>query len=164
MTGDLRFERVHDGFLDFLFLRCEAMLHRCRLFRLFRSRSFGSLLRHSRFALFSRCLLLYLTDSGLPDELFGEKADQPRIYAVNDEMSSMIRAAIHALCPFLAVRGNASVMAFLLDGLREDIGDALRREFLKDAFDGGLRRKAVVAVVVVDGLLNRLFTVHVRLH
>ena len=140
------------------------MLHRCCLFRLFGSRSFGSLLRHSRFALFTRYLLLCLTDSGLPDELFGEKADQPRIYAVNDEMSSIIRATIHALCPFLAVRGNASVMVFLLDGLREDIGDALRREFLKDAFDGGLRRKAVVAVVVVDGLLNRLFTVHVCLH
>ena len=41
-------------------------------------------------------------------------------------------------------------MAFLLDGLREDIGDALRREFLKDALNGGLRRKSVVAVVVVD--------------
>ena len=85
-TGDLRFERVHDCFLDFLFLRCEAMLHRCRLFRLFGSRSFGTFLRDSRFALFSRCLLLYLTDSGLPDELFGEKADQPRIYAVNNEL------------------------------------------------------------------------------
>ena len=46
-------------------------------------------------------------------------------------------------------------MVFLLDGLREDIGDALRREFLKDALNGGLRRKSVVAVVVVDGLLNR---------
>ena len=80
-TGNLRFERVHDGFLDFLFLRCEAMLRRCCLFRLF-----GCLLRHSRFALFSRCLLLYLADRGLPDELFGEKADQPRIYAVNNEL------------------------------------------------------------------------------
>ena len=140
------------------------MLHRCRLFRLFGSRSFGSLLRHSRFALFSRCLLLYLTDSGLPDELFGEKTDQPRIYTVNNELSCMIRAGIHALCPFLAITGDTPVMVFLLDGIRKDISDALRREFLKDALNGGLRRKAVVAVVVVDGLLNRLFTVHVRLH
>ena len=97
-TGDLRFERVHDGFLDFLFLRCEAMLRRYCLFRLF-----GCLLRHSRFALFSRCLFLSSADDSLPDKLFGEKADQPRIYTVNNELSCMIRAGIHALCPFLAL-------------------------------------------------------------
>ena len=80
-TGDLRFERVHDGFLNFLFLRCEAMFRRCCLFRLF-----GSFLRHRRFALFTRYPLLCLIDSSLPDELFGKKTDQPRIYAVNNEL------------------------------------------------------------------------------
>ena len=55
-------------------------------------------------------------------------------------------------------------MVFLLDGIRQDIGDTLRRELFKDAFDGGLCRKAIVAVVVVDGLLNRLLAGHVRLH
>ncbi len=54
----------------------------------------------------------------------------------------MIRAGIHALCPFLAITGDTPVMVFLLDdGIRKDISDALRREFLKDALNGGLRRK-----------------------
>lgn len=131
---------------------------------LFGSRSFGGFLRHSRFALFSRCLFLRSADGSLPDKLFGKKTNKPRIYAVNNELRGIIRASIHTHCPFLAVRGNASVMAFLLDGLREDIGDALRRELFKDALNSGFSRKAVVSVVVVDDLLNRLFTGHIRLH
>src|SRR5699024_2483936 len=134
------------------------------LFRLFGRSSFGSFLCNSRFALFSRCLFLRSADGGLSDELFGKKTDQPRIYTVNNELGGIIWAGIHAFCPFLAVRGDAPVMRFLLDGIRKDIGNALRRELFKDALDGGFSRKAVVSIVVVDDLLNRLFAVHVRLH
>ena len=54
------------------------------------------------------------------------------IHIFHKEAGGILRADINGLRPFLEGLGNAPVKVFLLNGVCEDIPDALRRELLKD--------------------------------
>ena len=98
---------------------------------------------------------------GLLTERIHEKCRQSGIGFIHKEARGVLRADINALRPFLEGLRNAPVKVFLLDGVCEDISDALRRKLLKDTFHGGIRIQPVVSVVGADRRLNRTAAFHV---
>ena len=76
---------------------------------------------------------------GLLTERIDEKCGQSGIGSIHKEAGGILRTDLNALRPLLEGMGNASVKVFLLNGVCEDIPDALRRELLKDAFHGSIR-------------------------
>ena len=110
-----------------------------------------------------RCLLRsdILLSFGLLSERIHEKCRQSGIGFIHKEAGGILRADINALCPFLEGLRNTPVKLFLLNGVCEDIPDALRRELLKDAFHGSIRIQPVVSVVGADRRLNCTAAFHV---
>ena len=92
---------------------------------------------------------------GLLAERIDEKGGQSGIGFIHKEAGGILRTDLNALRPFLEGLRNTPVKVFLLDGVCEDIPDALRRELLKDAFHGSIRIQPVISVVGADRRLNR---------
>ena len=176
VIGDLPLERVHDGGFDFLLFGSQAVRLRC--FRCFlRQGSRGRLDLHgfylnrgnliilpcNNLLVSFRCFLRHdsLLSFGLLTERIHEKCRQSGIGFIHKEAGGILRADINGLRPFLEGLGNAPVKVFLLNGVCEDIPDALRRELLKDAFHGGIRIQPVISVVGGDCRLNRTAAFHV---
>ena len=176
VIGNLSLERVHDGGFDLLFFGSQAVGLRC--FRcVLRQGSKRRLDIHSFYLnrgnlivlprndlwvsflcfLRSDCLLRF----GLLTERIDEKCRQSGIGFIHKEAGGVLRADINALRPLLEGLRNAPVKVFLLNGVCEDIPDALRRELLKDAFHGSIRIQPVVSVVRTDCRLNRTAAFHV---
>ena len=84
---------------------------------------------------------------GLLAKRIDEKCRQSGIGFIHKEARGILRADLNVLRPFLEGLGNAPVKVFLLNGVCEDIPDALRRELLKDAFHGSIRIQPVISVV-----------------
>ena len=103
----------------------------------------------------------FLLGFGLLTERIDEKGCQSGIGFIHKEAGGVFGADINGLRPFLEGLGNAPVKVFLLNGVCEDIPDALRRELLKDAFHGSIRIQPVISVVRTDCRLNRTAAFHV---
>ena len=98
---------------------------------------------------------------GLLTERIDEKGGQSGIGFIHKEAGGILRTDLNGLRPLLEGLRNASVKVFLLNGVCEDIPDALRRELLKDAFHGSIRIQPVVSVVRTDCRLNHTAAFHV---
>ena len=98
---------------------------------------------------------------GLLTERIDEKCRQSGIGFIHKEAGGILRTDLNALRPFLEGLRNTPVKVFLLNGVCEDIPDALRRELLKDTFHGSIRIQPVVSVVRTDCRLNRTAAFHV---
>jgi len=176
VIGNLPLEHVHDGGFDLLLLGSQSVRLRC--FRCFlRQGSNGRLDLHGFYLnrgnliilprndlrVSFRCFLRsdILLSFGLLTERIDEKCGQSGIGSIHKEAGGIFRADINALRPLLEGMGNASVKVFLLNGVCEDIPDALRRELLKDTFHGSIRIQPVVSVVRTDCRLNRTAAFHV---
>ena len=94
-------------------------------------------------------------------ERIDEKCRQSGIGFIHKEAGGVFGADINGLRPFLEGLGNAPVKVFLLNGVCEDIPDALRRELLKDALHGSIRIQPVISVVGADRRFNRFAAFHV---
>ena len=103
------------------------------------------------------CLLRsdILLSFGLLTERIDEKCCQSGIGFIHKEARGILRADLNVLRPFLEGLGNAPVKVFLLNGVCEDIPDALRRELLKDALHGSIRIQPVISVVGVISCFSR---------
>ena len=151
--GNLPLERVHDCGFDFLLFGGQAVRLRC--FRCFlrhggngRLDLHGFHLNRSDLIVLPRndlrvsflCFLRsdFLLGFGLLTERIDEKCGQSGIGFIHKEAGGVFVADINGLRPFLEGLGNAPVKVFLLNGVCEDIPDALRRELLKDAFHGSI--------------------------
>lgn len=97
----------------------------------------------------------FLLGFGLLTERIDEKGGQSGIGFIHKEAGGILRADFNALCPLLEGLGNTPVEVFLLNGVCEDVPDALRRELLKDAFYGSIRIQPVICVVRADRRFNR---------
>ena len=176
VIGNLPLERVHDGGFDFLLFGGQAVRLRC--FRCFlRHRGNGRLDLHGSHLNRSDLIVLpcndlrvsflcflrsdFLLGFGLLTERIHEKCRQSGIGFIHKEARGILRADFNALCPLLERLRNAPVEVFLLNGVCEDVPDALRRELLKDAFHGSIRIQPVVSVVRTDCRLNRTAAFHV---
>lgn len=103
----------------------------------------------------------FLLGFGLLTERIHEKGGQSGIGFIHKEAGGVFGADINALRPFLEGLRNTSVKVFLLNGVCEDIPDALRRELLKDALHGSIRIQPVISVVGADRRFNRFAAFHV---
>ena len=103
----------------------------------------------------------FLLSFGLLAERIDEKCCQSGIWFIHKEAGGILRTDLNGLRPFLEGLRNAPVKVFLLNGVCEDIPDALRRELLKDAFHGSIRIQPVVSVVRTNCRLNRTAAFHV---
>ena len=176
VIGDLPLERVHDGGFDFLLFGSQAVRLRC-FCRFLRQGSKGRLDLHGFYLNRGDLIVLpcndlrvsflcflgsdFLLRFGLLAERIDEKCRQSGIGFIHKEAGGVFGADINGLRPFLERLGNAPVKVFLLNGVCEDIPDALRRELLKDAFHGSIRIQPVVSVVRTDCRLNRTAAFHV---
>jgi len=176
VIGNLPLERVHDGGFDFLLFGSQAVCLRC--FRCFlRQGDNGRLDLHGFYLDRGNLIVLprndlrvsflcflrsdFLLGFGLLTERIHEKCGQSGIGFVHEEVGGVLRADLNVLRPFLEGLGNAPVKVFLLNGVCEDIPDALRRELLKDTFHGSIRIQSVVPIVRTDCSLNRTAAFHV---
>ena len=94
-------------------------------------------------------------------ERIDEERRQSGIGFIHKEAGGILRTDLNGLRPLLEGLRNASVKVFLLNGVCEDISDALRRELLKDVFHGSIRIQPVVSVVGADRSFNRTAAFHV---
>ena len=176
VIGNLPLERVHDGGFDFLLFRSQAVRLRClRCF--LRHGGNGRLDIHGFYLNRGNLIVLpcndlrvsflrflrssFLLGFGLLTERIHEKCRQSGIGFIHKEAGGILRTDINALCPFLEGLRNTPVKVFLLNGVCEDIPDALRRKLLKDAFYGGIRIQPVISVVGADRRFNRSAAFHV---
>jgi len=170
VIGDLPLERVHDGDFDLFLFGSQAMRFRC-LRGFFRHGGNGRLDLYGFYLNRGNLIALpcndlrvsflrflrnsFLLGFGLLTERIHEKCRQSGIGFVHEEAGGILRADLNVLRPLLEGLGNAPVKVFLLNGVCEDIPDALRRELLKDAFHGSIRIQPVVSVVRTDCRFNR---------
>ena len=176
VIGDLPLERVHDGGFDLLLFGSQAVCFRCFCCFLRQGRNgrldlYGFYLNRGNLIALPcndlrvsfRCLLRsdFFLGFGLLTERIDEKCCQSGIGFIHKEAGGVFGADINGLRPFLEGLGNAPVKVFLLNGVCEDIPDALRRELFKDAFHGSIRIQPVVSVVRTDCRLNRTAAFHV---
>ena len=176
VIGDLPLERVHDGGFDLLLFGSQSVRLRClRCF--LRRGSNGRLDLHGFYLNRGNFIVLPCNDLrvsflsflrhdlllsfGLLTERIDEKCGQSGIGFIHKEAGGILRTDLNALRPFLERLGNAPVKVFLLNGVCEDISDALRRELLKDTFHGSIRIQPVISVVGADCRLNRTAAFHV---
>jgi len=176
VIGNLPLERVHDGGFDLLLFRSQTVCLRC--FRCFlRQGSKGRLDLHGFYLNRGNLIVLpcndlrvsfhcflrhdFLLHFGLLAERIDEKCGQSGIGFIHKEAGGILRTDLNALRPFLEGLRNTPVKVFLLDGVCEDIPDALRRELLNDAFHGSIRIQPIVSVVRTDCRLNRTAAFHV---
>ena len=176
VIGNLPLERVHDCGFDFLLFGGQTVCLRClRCF--LRQGDNGRLDLHGFYLNRGNLIILpcndlrvsflcflrsdFLLSFGLLTERIDEKCRQSGIGFIHKEAGGVFGADINGLRPFLEGLGNAPVKVFLLNGVCEDIPDALRRELLKDAFYGSIRIQPVVSVVRTDCRLNRTAAFHV---
>ena len=176
VIGNLPLERVHDGGFDFLLFGGQTVCLRC--LRCFlrqgdngRLDLHGFYLNRGNLIAFPcndlrvsfLCFLRsdFLLSFGLLAERIDEKGGQSGIGFIHKEAGGILRTDLNALRPFLEGLRNTPVKVLLLDGVREDIPDALRRELLKDAFHGSFRIQAVISVVGADRRFNRTAAFHV---
>ena len=176
VIGDLPLERVHDGGFDFLLFGGQTVCLRCfcrflrhggngrlDLYGFYLNRGNLIALPCNDLRVSFRCLLRsdILLSFGLLTERIHEKCRQSGIGFIHKEAGGVLRADINALRPLLERLRNAPVKVFLLNGVCEDIPDALRRELLKDAFHGSIRIQPVISVVGADRRFNRFAAFHV---
>ena len=176
VIGNLPLERVHDGGFDLLLFGSQAVCFRCFCCFLRQGRK-GGLDLHGFYLNRGNLIVLprnnlrvsfpcfirsdFLLRFGLLTERIHEKCRQSGIGFIHKEAGGILRADLNTLCPLLEGLRNAPVKVFLLNGVCEDIPDALRREQLKDAFHGSIRIQPVVSVVRTDCSLNRTAAFHV---
>ena len=176
VIGNLPLERVHDGDFDLLLFGSQAVRFRC-FCRFLRQGGKGRLDLHGFYLNRGNLIVLpcndlrvsflcflrsdFLLGFSLLTERIDEKCRQSGIGFIHKEARGILRADLNVLRPFLEGLGNAPVKVFLLNGVCEDIPDALRRELLKDAFHGSFRIQAVISVVGADRRFNRTAAFHV---
>ena len=176
MIGNLPLERVHDGDFDLLLFGGQAVCLRC-FCRFLRQGGNGRLDLHGFYLNRGDLIVLprndlrisflcflrsdFLLSFGLLAERIDEKCRQSGIGFIHKEAGGILRADFNALCPLLERLRNAPVEVFLLNGVCEDVPDALRRELLKDAFYGSIRIQPVICVVRADRRFNRFAAFHV---
>jgi len=176
VIGNLPFERVHDGGFDLLLFGSQAVRFRC-FCRFLRQGGKGRLDLHGFYLNRGNLIILpcndlrvsflcflrsdFLLRFSLLTERIDEKSGQSGIGFIHKEARGILRADFNALCPLLERLRNAPVEVFLLNGVCEDVPDALRRELLKDAFHGGIRIQPVISVVGADRRFNRTAAFHV---
>ena len=176
VIGNLPLERVHDGGFDLLLFGSQAVRFRC-FCRFLRQGGKGRLDLHGFYLNRGNLIILpcnnlrvsflcffrrdFLLGFGLLTERIDEKGGQSGIGFIHKEAGGILRTDLNALRPFLEGLRNTPVKVFLLDGVCEDIPDALRRELLKDAFHGSIRIQPIVSVVRTDCRLNRTAAFHV---
>ena len=176
VIGNLPLECVHDSGFDLLLFGGQAVRLRC-FCRFLRQGSKGRLDLHGFYLNRGDLIVLpcndlrvsflcflrsdFLLGFGLLTERIHEKCRQSGIGFIHKEARGILRADINALCPFLEGLRNTPVKVFLLNGVCEDIPDALRRKLLKDAFYGGIRIQPVISVVGADRRFNRSAAFHV---
>ena len=176
VIGNLPLERVHDGSFDCLLFGSQAVRLRCfcrflqhggngrlDLYGFYLNRGNLIALPCNDLRVSFLCFLRsdFLLRFGLLAERIDEKCRQSGIGFIHKEAEGILGADLNALCPFLEGLRNAPVKVFLLNGVCEDIPDALRRELLKDAFHGSIHIQPVVSVVRTDCRLNRTAAFHV---
>ena len=170
VIGDLPLERVHDGGFDLLLFGSQAV-RLGRFLCFLRQGSKGRLDLHGFYLNRGDLIVLprndlrvsflyflrndFLLGFGLLTERIDEKCRQSGIGFIHKEAGGILRADLNTLRPLLERLRNASVEVFLLNGVCEDIPNALRRELLKDAFYGGIRIQPVISVVGADRRFNR---------
>ena len=176
VIGNLPLERVHDGGFDLLLFGSQAVRFRC-FCRFLRQGGKGRLDLHGFYLNRGNLIVLpcndlrvsflcflrsdFLLSFGLLTKRIHEKCGQSGIGFIHKEAGGILRTDLNVLRPFLEGLGNAPVKVFLLNGVCEDIPDALRRELLKDAFHGSFRIQAVISVVGADRRFNRTAAFHV---
>ena len=176
VIGNLPLERVHDCGFDFLLFGGQTVRLRCLrcflrhggkgrldLHGFYLDRGNLIVLPRNNLRVSFRCFLRsdFLLNIGLLAERIDEKCRQSGIGFIHKEAGGVFGADINGLRPFLEGLGNAPVKVFLLNGVCEDIPDALRRELLKDAFHSGICIQPVISVVGGDCRLNRTAAFHV---
>ena len=173
VIGNLPLERVHDGGFDFLLFGSQTVCFLCFLRHGGNGRIdlHGFYLNRGNLIVLPRnnlrvSFLRFLRNSfllrfGLLAERIDEKCRQSGIGFIHKEAGGILRADLNGLRPLLEGLGNASVKVFLLNGVCEDIPDALRRELLKDDFHGSIRIQPVISVIGADRRFNRTAAFHV---